>query len=56
MLPGKIVYLTKNQTTYCNRKRQFLSKRNTFNLNCVINYLIQVIYYFCSKNKIPSKH
>jgi len=29
MLPDKIVYLTKYQTTYCNCKRQI---RKTFNL------------------------
>jgi len=41
MLPDKILYPTKkNQTIYCNCKRQFLSKRNTFNLNCATNYYL----------------
>ena len=30
MLPDKIVYLTKNQTAYCNCKRQFIFKWTTF--------------------------
>jgi len=30
VLPDKTVYLTKNQTTYCNCKRQFLCKCTTF--------------------------
>ena len=51
MLPDKIAYLAKNQTTYCNCKRQFLLKSNTFNLNCTKNYLIQVMYHVCSKRQ-----
>jgi len=46
----------KNPTTYCNCKRKFLLKRNTFNLNCAINYLMQVMYQFCSKKTIRSRH
>jgi len=34
----KLYILQKNQTTYCNCKRQFLSERNTFNLDCTTNF------------------
>jgi len=34
----------------------FFSNKKTFNLICAINYLMQVTYHFCSKNKIPSRH
>ena len=30
--------------------------KQEFNLNCTINYLMQVIYHLCSKSTIPSKH
>jgi len=57
VLPNKIVYLTKNQTTYCKFcKRQFLLKWNTLNLNCTLNCLMQIIYHLYTKSTIPSKH
>jgi len=49
VLPDKIVNLTK-------KNQKSLLKRNTFNLNCAIDYLMQVMYQFYSKNTIPSRH
>ena len=46
---GKIVYLTKIETAYCNRKRQFLSEKNTFVLNCTINFFCKSCTLLCSK-------
>jgi len=44
----------KSHTTYCNWKRQFLLKWNTFNLDGTVSYLMQ--YMYCSKDTISSKH
>jgi len=33
-----VYILQKNHTTYCNCKRQFLWKRNTFNSDCTIQF------------------
>jgi len=55
-LAEQIVNLTKNITTDSNCKRQFLLNENIFNLYGTISYLLQVVYYLCSKDTIRSKH
>jgi len=55
VLPDKIVYLTETLNGRIASAKDNFFKLNTFNLNYKINYLMQVIYHLCSKNKIPMK-
>jgi len=56
----KLYIFKKNQRTYCNCKRQFLfeMKHIIFELcNKLFNSShVSVLYHFCSKNAIPTRH